>query len=55
MTANATMTIRRTGRDKERPAVLLPAGGGEFLEVEHFAEGHAWLGALVGAWFGRRG
>ena len=48
MAANASTAVRRTRRDKERPAVLLPAGGGEFLEVEHFAKGHACFGALVG-------
>jgi hypothetical protein len=41
MAAYSAMAVGRTRRDEERPAVLLSACGGEFLEVEHFAERHA--------------
>jgi hypothetical protein len=46
MSAHPTAAVRRTGRDKEPPAVLFAACGGEFLEVEHFAERHAYCGRV---------
>lgn len=44
MATYATMTVCRARRDEEGPAVLLSAGSGEFLEVEHFAERHTCSG-----------
>jgi hypothetical protein len=50
--AHPTMTVRRTRRDEECPAVLFAACGGEFLKVEHFAERHAYC-VCQWEWCGR--
>jgi hypothetical protein len=50
MAANSPAAVRRTRRDEECPSILLSTCGGEFLEVEHFAEGHACLGDGAVSW-----